>query len=108
MGLNAQAAIHYHLNDRITFSSGIKYRWDRSDNIDYSARLGCDHDGNGGVLIFNSWYEDQIDIKYIGVPIEYRNVIAEKASKLYVKFGYEFLFNVKNRSVFSIGRMWNE
>ncbi len=68
-----------------------------TSNKDYSPTFGCDSDGQGGVDLFNSFYEYDIRTLYLGIPIDAKLKLAGDANHLYWKFGAEILFKLSTK-----------
>lgn len=105
LGLNAQFTINYRWNEKFAVVTGLKFISDRFSTIDYTARVGCDFNRTG-VDWYNSWYDNEFAIQYLGVPLEGRYYFKRQANRLYVKLGYEYFFKIgesRDASLFLCG-----
>lgn len=108
IGINTQLVVHYQWSDEIAVSTGIKYTIDRFSTLDYSVRLGCDFNGVD-YDPYNSWFTNEFEIQYLGVPLEVRYYFLRKVNRLYVKLGYEYFFKVgESRDAFLVECGTNE
>ncbi len=70
---------------RAELSAGMRYM--EIDQTDYTVRLGCDHDGNGGFDPFHSWVEVDHSLYYLSVPAGFRYRFRPEGHSLYVRGG---------------------
>ena len=82
---------------RLQFVTGIDYQAVRFSVIDYeSITFGCDHDGNGGFIVTNSWIDGDYTRQFIGIPVEARIRLVGQENHLFLKAGGKGLFWVKD------------
>lgn len=94
VGFGIAGQAFYDISPRLQLVSGLGIRRLAVSQKDYSILLGCDHDGNGGPLPFNSWLIEEFKPLYLGIPAEVRLKIVGEEKHLFFQAGLEWLLNV--------------
>lgn len=93
-GLNIQTSIIYQLNKKLYLESGLLYSLDRLDIVDYTPRLACDFIEGVGYDLYNSWYEDKLDIHYLGLPLQLKYYPSSQSDRFFMRFGMTHLIKI--------------
>lgn len=94
IGGSAQILVHYQRNARWAFVTGIKYSQDRFERTDYSIVFGSDIDPLLGVDLQKSWVVSDVNLHYLGVPVEGRYYFKTTNNRMYTKLGFEYFFKI--------------
>lgn len=97
VGASVAGNVYLNFSPRFSIKSGASVSLLRASQTDYSITFGCDHDGQGGVDIRNSWTETDLSILYIGIPVAARLSLTDGASHPYLRAGGELRFHLGNR-----------
>jgi hypothetical protein len=97
VGASVAGNVYLNFSSRFSVKSGISLSLLRVSQVDHSITFGCDHDGQGGVDIWNSWSETDFSILYLGLPVAARLSLQDKASHPYVRIGGELRLHLGNR-----------
>lgn len=95
--VDIQFDFFYDYRSRIQFTSGLSLKSLSTSSIDYSAVLPCDVSPNG-VEVLNSWYEDRLNIKYLGIPLGVKLKLIGSENHFYSRIGAELLLKVNHTS----------
>ncbi len=104
---------HEESYNELNFSMGIAYsrkigpKWKLITGLnytklnfngikDFSPLWGCDHNGNGGVDIFNSWRQIRMESTFLGIPLEL-NFSPLKNRSIFISGGAEYMVNIINQ-----------
>jgi hypothetical protein len=94
-GWNTQILVHYQLSKRWAFVTGIKYSLNRFEQTDYSIVFGSDIDPISGITdTRNSSIFSELNLHYLGVPVEGRYYLKTTNNRVYTKLGFEYFFKI--------------
>lgn len=93
-GLNIQPSIIYKFNEQLYLESGLTYSLDKLEIIDYTPKLACDFMGEAGFDLYNSWYEDKLDIHYLGLPLQLKYYPSSQSDWFFMRLGIVHLIRI--------------
>ena len=94
LSLALSGDIYYDINEFIQLKSGVNINIIKTSQLDYSPRFSCDHNGQGGVNIYNSYYKTNIKAFYIGIPLDAKIKIVGNENHLFLLLGIQNLIKV--------------
>lgn len=98
LGVKTQIDFYYDINPNWQLTSGINVSTLKISNLDYTPILQCDISSDGNPNVFNSWFEDEIDIVYLGIPISAKRKLLGGENHLYGRIGAELLIKINSDS----------
>ena len=101
-GFRIAIDFYYDLNDRIQFNSGLLYKDLGLNYIDYSPLFPCDSEGDGSADAFSSWFNNEFQIRYLGLPFQVKYKLLGDANHLYIKPGFSLLFKLNDDKVTTV------
>lgn len=87
--------IYYHFGPNFQLISGLSFNHYKINQLDDFPVLLCDFEPNSLTYIpYNSYFRENYKTNYLGIPLEGRYNIGEKANHFFVQFGFEALFKI--------------
>ena len=87
---------YYDLGAKIQLKSGFGIGNLATSQLDYSPLFGCDFDGNGGALQYNSYYKIAINSYYLEVPLKIKFKIIGEVNHVFIDFGIQNYFKINS------------
>lgn len=95
-GVKAQVDFYYDISPSWQLTSGINISTLKISNIDYTPIFQCDLNVDGIQNVFNSWFEDEIDVVYLGIPVSAKRKLWGGENHLYGRLGAELLIKINS------------
>ncbi len=92
--ITASGNVYFDLNSKFQLITGLSYSQYQINQIDYSPILACDLTSTFSVDPFNSYFKENYNTGYLGIPLEVRWKIVGEANHLFLQFGFEGLIKV--------------
>ena len=87
--------IYYNINSKFKLISGLSFSHYKINQLDDLAVIFlCDIDPAQGYIPYNSYLKENYKTNYLGIPLEGRYNIGDKANHFFIQFGFEALFKI--------------
>jgi hypothetical protein len=100
-GLDIQPLAGYQLGKRIEIVSGLLYSFQQLAVKDYSILFACDLRVDG-FDYQNSWIENDIQLHYLGLPLQVKYHLTTGENRLFTRLGYNMLFVINESQTSTI------
>ncbi len=86
--------IYFDLSSKFQLISGLSFSHYKINQLDDFPVFLCDIDPSQGYIPFNSYFKENYKTNYLGIPLEGRWIMGNKANPFFLQFGFEGLFKI--------------